>query len=1223
MSSWIDWPLTSSVNIREWDVLIEPWFQMRKRHAIGGSWMWPPSNMAWNSGTIVSATLDTTAHTLTIDCGTVNWTPAGDSCDSDRWLGGCSACALCWVPGSYDFCIEPDLDDPLKTTRAPITGQTWAADSTGTGDGTLVVDSRPYENAVTAGFIPDCTSYLVGQTYYIMKSGTGLLSTERLPDKPTDPHEWTGTVSIGGYSTTTGNGYLDCFVQDDKTNPDPYDIADPPVSWAINQWVGHQALFFTNDGVLHRVDITANASTQLTFGTADSSSSSSHSSSSSSHPAGSSSSSASSSSSSGGSSSSSTSSSSSSSSGDGLPIIGPFLIVKPAHTGMPGRVITPIWSWYSGYPQGWWTHDPVSDGVTSTNLMGFSAPTSVATMPCPTPECDDTATIQTNDTDGQIDPQTTCDCGNAGNFVAPNYYKTWRALQHDIVGTANSFVDLTRKPLEYNTPTFLLALGDGDAYSTTGSFVDTGNMTVGSGPTGPGLTYPRGVTYVVADADGNFVGTNNGTLSTPTNLQGEFSSDQDGRAIVVGLGLVRWKPRRFAHMFSRTCIVPTYGDGGGVVYPPEVQFDSSGHAQCYVGIWKKLGPSTTYLEYGDDGRGFETAEPYIDGDLVRYVGDGDNAPGIIPNETTDNTPGLLPYFNHFYRGNFNKVNQTARDQSRIGSIHSGTANSFTDLSKDWWNDNLNVGVATTMTGTATGGSTTTLSDSTKDTTDDTQPWICWFDPGRFLGFTGTGPYCEFILEISTDGDFTEYDRAGGGGSETSSSSSSGVHKVWRVPVTGCTVGSGGVTFEFTAVTGLTVESGYSWRIREPSYEVNKWQTRSMSLHSPSGHNYTTTCTFSDDCTAWFDELVPVDGGSETIVTHGWTYLINEPKTGGVYKWDEDAGQWTVPNGADTARDGVTTPENFLVDQTANLENYVKDWGYVHKWDVFSGIMFDEIYRAINLLKATTMEPTWTDKSCETCDPVNNYGVGSAETYTPPTFAANLAAAQAAYVWGEMLDGTPPTSIGGCYYDGSYMVNLQGVFAWERLTGYTQIIPATIDFYAFSPKIPDFCFCSLAEVGEGCDGPVYPTCDNCNPDYPCVPVVGETTWTGGTVADLNYGMWTLLSSSDNSQPTAYSRSVGDQSPQLVIDPIATLGYEAITPGLGAGYTVTNQIAVLTWDFDAAYPPDSSLDYLRFPTSVSVSSPPPALAPAPRVQPAAPRVQRPCGNCSRAARHDGKK
>ena len=247
---------------------------------------------------------------------------------------------------------------------------------------------------------------------------------------------------------------------------------------------------------------------------------------------------------------------------------------------------------------------------------------------------------------------------------------------------------------------------------------------------------------------------------------------------------------------------------------------------------------------------------------------------------------------------------------------------------------------------------------------------------------------------------------------------------------------------------------------------------------------------------------------------------------------------------------------------------VKDYGNITMFDMLNTVIFKELYHAINLMTASFgPSPSWHNYNTDAMVPQNNQGDAFAENNSAGTFAASLGDAQAAFSFNNPVDGVAPYSIGSCYYDGGYGVGLEGLFAYARVSGYSRIFPATIDIYCFSPKMDDFCFESLAINPLT---PTPPNCDNGDPMYPAVLITGEEDWTGGTVAGLNYGRWTRIGGGTNAANSVYSRSVGDQAPQTVIDPIAKLGYIQLTPSLGAGYTVTKQLSIMRWSFQYTGP-----------------------------------------------------
>ncbi len=248
------------------------------------------------------------------------------------------------------------------------------------------------------------------------------------------------------------------------------------------------------------------------------------------------------------------------------------------------------------------------------------------------------------------------------------------------------------------------------------------------------------------------------------------------------------------------------------------------------------------------------------------------------------------------------------------------------------------------TGTATSGSTTSLTDTAHITTGSTNPLYRWWSASRFIGFSNPSPYTDFVLTVSR--------------------TVVGITTTWKMPITSTTSGSGGVTFNFSAVAGLTVAAGDSWSVTEPSYEINKWENRILNMTDPSGIKYAAKITHSDNDTLFFGQVYDSSGTAVTpTIGAGWSYTIGDRRFGGVWQWDADggldgSGAWNIPAGNDIVRRGVPTPQPFRSDQTMNLPTIARDCGFVMIDDLMCVETFTEIQQTINALKATKRDPGW-------------------------------------------------------------------------------------------------------------------------------------------------------------------------------------------------------------------------------------------------------------------------
>lgn len=172
--------------------------------------------------------------------GTLTWVAGGvntsnGSCTGSRWGPGrsCGPC-LINIPSDYDLCPIGDFDDPFTWLRAHITGYNAAA-------GTITTDKQPFQNAVTAGFVPSIDS-LGSAEYRITKTngtqtgqpttgGAGLTSRDRRPRKPNEREMWRGVIAAG-WLDADGNGQI--YEQYNTIDPSAYDTdggTAPLVNW--------------------------------------------------------------------------------------------------------------------------------------------------------------------------------------------------------------------------------------------------------------------------------------------------------------------------------------------------------------------------------------------------------------------------------------------------------------------------------------------------------------------------------------------------------------------------------------------------------------------------------------------------------------------------------------------------------------------------------------------------------------------------------------------------------------------------------------------------------------------------------------------------------------------------------------------------------------------------------------------------------------------------------
>lgn len=420
---------------------------------------------------------------------------------------------------------------------------------------------------------------------------------------------------------------------------------------------------------------------------------------------------------------------------------------------------------------------------------------------------------------------------------------------------------------------------------------------------------------------------------------------QAGKSVVISLGWSRFVPREFRRAFPQTCFIPDVREDNGEAQDPATVVDWDEYGDNGVGEWVKKSASTHYANQtgGQPVDGPEDFDLFATNNLARFVGDNwnDGVPhgGIdtfVPSDVR------LPFYNKFNVSVHAEDNETKITGQTTGvATADGTTTRLTQTGRDWWTNNWYTGgVGHTETGTATAGGTTSLEDDTKDTTAEAGAF--WIDR-RFDGFGG--PYVDFIIEVEIDA-------------------------VWhkRLIITSSADDTGAAVEWGEALPESADEKNY--RIREPKYEINRWQGRRLTLTYPDGTTAETFVTHSDDDTLWFEEV-----GSPVVT--GTRFTIHEPRPGGVWRyadsppaeetgldWFRVAGPkyWVQPLPPDEVRTGVPTPADFHPNARENLPTIVKRYGRDMKGDYRTRTFYQQVHDAINVLRMTKMDPDWRSRA---------------------------------------------------------------------------------------------------------------------------------------------------------------------------------------------------------------------------------------------------------------------
>jgi hypothetical protein len=305
----------------------------------------------------------------------------------------------------------------------------------------------------------------------------------------------------------------------------------------------------------------------------------------------------------------------------------------------------------------------------------------------------------------------------------------------------------------------------------------------------------------------------------------------------IGGNWRREYPRTFRYAYGKTCFVPS-DDGTSVILPP---------TDTDPGEWITRFPSSTYAEHDPYGIVYEGAVAFVNGEKARYVGDNFGDPNVrdglgeVPAtaiEVLVTPQPAVKYYSNFYRGTLEPGNEAARTAVMAGTVTSNVG-STVNIGTSLWRG----GYYTNVSGTATGGSVTTLFDSVYN--------------GNGFWSPLTGRWAGFIVEVVT---------------------SSGYEKA---VITASDQTPAKLTF---APAISSTASGRGYRIREPKWERDEFAGRPIRFMSAdSTSTITATIGHHDDYTIFITSSIGANMA-------GWSYSITEMQYGDVYQW---AGSWTT------------------------------------------------------------------------------------------------------------------------------------------------------------------------------------------------------------------------------------------------------------------------------------------------------------------------------------------
>lgn len=854
---WTNLPATPGLDIQDHGFIRQFWFALRERYQASGRAIWPESSMPWYSGLVPAGGISNVSLTDPNANDGNGWC---DATHDNPW--DCSAGPVRTSPGSAGWYLVFDhCDDPTKVVKTRITS--WTS---------TTLNFESIADHVVAGYV---TLADLGPKYYIIRGDWGLWWHERFLEYPNDYEYAAGTVTA--YFDDANNPTV-------RTDPTDHSLKDAAGQWAVDEHAGRDLLVYAEDGSLKRVSVSSNTADTLSFSTQ----------------------------------------------GWAPKVDGKYSVVAAEGKAYPGKPPVYPYAWYRGHFDSASAHYPAPES--NSYLHGTDIPAITVGHPdvgsygdCITKYED----AFDQDVHLAIDPSDEqLDCGYPPDkFLSPDFWKSLRAIQcgcQDVCGyfvEDKSYDGLPAIP-RFVDATFFKAAGI-NAVTAVISGVDAG----GGAVLNLSLPYatPIELYYAVLDRSGTPYKFGTLTATSNTHVTGAFEdlpapgNSDVGRTVVLSPGWSRLIPREFRRMFDKTCFIPDMVDVPQVAVenPSVLDFATSGCTG--VGSWLTRPRSAAYVE--QDKLGPVDTEPFVTGDVARYVGDNWNDP-------INAAEPLVKYFDHYYTGQFPAAVQLTIDGQRSGSATAGGTTFLTDTSQDWWDaqwyepsSNMHV-----ESGTAgTGSTTTSLRDTSKAAGADN----CWWATSRFPD--ASGPYVGFTVEIVTSGvDFDDVDAVIEKRLITSGDATL-VSIGWVEPLS-------------------TTWQGKPYRIREPrGYELNRWKGRRLRLTKPDATVIETTILGNDDQTLFFADV-------GFAVASGTPYEIVDPPVGTIWQWSGNRWINPVPDGC---VERVPPPTS------------VRRYGRFWKGDYLTAALFNELYRAINALRRTKHLASWDSRADDAVPEENN------------------------------------------------------------------------------------------------------------------------------------------------------------------------------------------------------------------------------------------------------------
>jgi hypothetical protein len=1133
---WTNVPPKVGDDFSDYRFLYQFYLALKERVcAINGGTTFPPANNSWYGGTVGTITDDGdsaivtdtnplnnydstvcvpgSAHRFTnYSCGSPNNVPNVPA-DYDLVIDG--------NPASNGYYLEPQWIVRVRIYRNDVTN----------------LYTGSFQQFVEFRNIPS-VQYLVGKPYLITKAqdigghgndGKGLTWDQRLPDwTPSWLFDW-GQITDGTVSSLTNT--IGGWSKDRWIHPTPQDPGHP---------AGFDLLCQGDDGKWHRVQITGNTKDTLNYA------------------------------------------------GQGWKpsigarwgIVGHGCIFKPEQvegdlkrdiltgTNPPTRV-SGTYSWYHGLlDDTYWSHSPNDGlGTTKTPALDFTHDEPIGEDGECEPETDPVF-----DRDWQYGEDEICTPGKSSDFIAYKYWSTVRSLQQFSLGLCRSFLDPTVNYSNYPYRNFdtmteaeLLKAANVNSYNTTVTSISGGNINYPS----VDLPYtPIDVTWSILKKNGAKL-SGRSTVATDGTIPCSCSDETctlAGRPLILSIGFTRQFDKEFRWFNPATVFIPDYGyeDPGGGADPVFKIYDPPQDEDGKTGMYFTRGASTTYIDQTFDGFRIESDKAFQDGDHARWIGDNFNDPTLDNGDTVfcsddGSRPGCKSpdtiYRDHLYDGqtrDYKNYGTTIASVEKGGTFHLTDSNANFWL--DWWTRGHGT-VANTINGTATGGSTTTLEDTSKATS---KFWTTSDTSGRFIGF---------VLELT-----------------------SGMNVGEKRPITA----KAGTTLTFYKPFPHAIQAGDTYRIREP-YRLNRYVGTGIFVRvfADDGTHKDAPILYHDDTTLFFD---PASG---VTVTDTSRYQILEFLPGTTFK--RASGKWVIPTGTDT-RANVPYSKSPSGNQPDHFTRYALSGAM--KGDILAGSVFSELRKVIDALyktiggavswhsRANDAVPENNAKASGTSGSPGDTGSGdctatTGDPHCPPCPGDSQCDCMYSYMQGEdshnendFENGGPPslnrnTITFNTIVDSSMGVNRQ--YAYAETTAPCDKLSHTWLILVYG----DFCGCVIETdpcncvpqdglCEGGCSEDPH-NCDQCCEDGIGAPVdISVCQFDNGGDPVQNRAWSTLATEGPTTALTSPrikcgSKNLPDPGPCVELATCPTDGIWTNPQGysISHGYTVVDQISVIDW------------------------------------------------------------